>query len=468
VSTTESVRTFLDIYTDLMNRVRAATGEVPTTNIAKRYVNTGLIDMHLGTAEKLSWAERRSTLITQPSYSTGTVDITQGSTAVTGTAGSGTLWKTANAWGNNNTRPGGKMKIAGTQDVYTVSSVGSDTSITLEERFVGATVAAATYLYFEDEYALASDYGRPVDVRSFAEGFDIPIIGRTEFRRRFPRNSATGTIKVATLVDDDRYGIPIVSINTTDPDHDIDVSSGTCRDSTNMVDMTTTALTKRLDATWVVGTGNGGLNAIDFAAGTGDLLASTEYYLFLIMSAAGVVDAGADRDIGAANLRAGTGYVYRRRLGSIMTNAAKNIASITLLGGSTPLRKIRFHNAPSTAQLIPYNYITRYLAMKADGTRIESMRSDSDEPIVPHRFRTAIVLRALYWWYRDRLDDQRSGEVLGEYNGWIDRMVGDNEIGDVRPKFRPNMVPYRSRAKRPWSGSGRRFDINGRFDRMEW
>ena len=136
MATIEAVRTFEDIYVDVMNRVRAKTGETPIEDIAKRYSNTGLIDMHLGTAEKLSWAERQAHLITQARYTTGTVDITQGSTAVTGTALSGTLWATATAFGPNNTRPGGKMKVAGSQEVYTVCAVGSDTSITFEERFV--------------------------------------------------------------------------------------------------------------------------------------------------------------------------------------------------------------------------------------------------------------------------------------------------------------------------------------------
>jgi hypothetical protein len=468
MATTEAVRTFSDIYIDLMNRVRATTGETPTENIAKRYANTGLIDMHLGTAEKLSWAERRATLITQPSYSTGTVDITQGSTTVTGTAASGTLWNTANAWDIKNVRPGGKMRVAGSQDAYTVAAVASDTSLTFAEKFVGATVAAADYLYYEDEYTLAPDFGRPVDVRSFSDGFDIALMGRTEFRRRYPRNNVTGTVSVATIFDDDRYGAPVISINATDPDHDIDVAVGTCRDSTNTVDMLTTALVKQLDATWVVGTGNGGLNSINFAAGGGDMEALKTYYLFVIMDAAGTVDFGADKNISAENLLLGTGYTHYRLLGYIETDALKSIDSLTTIGGATPLRKIRFHHPPSTAQLIPYSYITRYLVINSNGVRTEQMVADADEPIVPHRFRTAIVLRALYWWYRDRLDDARSAEVLQEYNAFVARMAGDNEIGDVRPRFRPNRTLYRQRARRPWSGTGRRFDINGRFDRMEW
>jgi hypothetical protein len=466
MASVEAVRTFSDIYTDLLNRVRATTGETPTETQAKRYVNTGLIDMHLGTAEKLSWAERRDHLITKASYSTGTVAITQGATSVV-EAGTAT-WDTADAWGVKICRPGGKMKISGTQDTYTVSAVGSDTTMTLAEKFVGSTVTAASYLYFEDEYTLAPDYGRPVDVRSFADGFDIPLIGRTEFRRRYPRNNVTGTVSVATLFDDDLTGRPLVSINGTDDSHDIDVAVGTCRDSTNTVDITTAALVKQLDTTWAAGTPAGGLNATDFAVGSSNMEASTDYHIFAIMHSDGTVDAGADKDITAASLLTDSGYTYYRRLAVVTTDSLANIDTLTLFGGGTAQRKIRFHHPPSTAQLIPYNYITRYLAVDANGNRLEQMREDTDEPIVPHRFRTAIVLRGLYWWYRDRLDDARSAEVIQEYDSWVGRMAGDNEIGDVRPKFRPNMTPYYRRARKPWSGTGRRFDINGRFDRMEW
>jgi hypothetical protein len=465
MATIEAVRTFEDIYTDLLNRVRAATGETLTENQAKRYSNTGLIDMHLGTAEKLPWSERQSHLILQPSYSTGTVAITQGSTSVTGTD---TAWSTTNAWGIANARAGGKVRVSGTQDVYTVAAVGGATAMTLAEKFVGSTVTAASYLYFEDEYTLAPDFARPVDVRSFSDGFNIPIIGRTEFRRRYPRNVTTGTVSVATIFDEDRYGAPVISINALDANHDVDVAVGTCRDSTNTVDILTTAMVKRLDATWSAGTGVGGLNATDFASGSSDMEASTTYYFFVIMDSSGTVDAGADKDVDCTNLLADSGYTYFRRLATIVTNAASNIYTLTLFGGSTPLRKIRFHHPPATAQLIPYSYITRYLVINSNGVRTEQMVDDADEPIVPHRFRTAIVLRGLYWWYRDRLDDARSAEVLQEYNSWLARMAGDNEIGDVRPKFRPNMTVYKRNARRPWSGSGRRYDINGRFDRMEW
>ena len=96
------------------------------------------------------------------------------------------------------------------------------------------------------------------------------------------------------------------------------------------------------------------------------------------------------------------------------------------------------------------------------------MSADTDEPIVPLRYRQALVLHALYHYYRDRKDDTRSGEAKGEYTDFMLRILMDTEIGESRPNIAPRVSQYRSRARRPWSGSGsRRFDIGNRFDRME-
>lgn len=76
----------------------------------------------------------------------------------------------------------------------------------------------------------------------------------------------------------------LISNNTTDPTNDIDIAAGYARDATNTVNMIlASAITKRLDAAWAVGTGNGGLD-------TG-AIANTTYHLWLIKrSDTGVVD----------------------------------------------------------------------------------------------------------------------------------------------------------------------------------
>ena len=134
---------------------------------------------------------------------------------------------------------------------------------------------------------------------------------------------------------------------------------------------------------------------------------------------------------------------------------------------TTPVRKIRFHQPPAEAFNIPYSYVTSNLAVEADGDEITQLVTDTDEPIVPLRYRHLIVFHALYHWYRDKKNDQRSQEAKGEYEQMLSRVADDTEIGGRHLSLRPRRDSYRRRAKRPWSGSGYAFDLNGRFDRME-
>lgn len=265
----------------------------------------------------------------------GTVSISQGSTTLTG---SSTAWATANAWSVNNARAGGKMVLAGSAEVYEVSTVASDTSITLASQFIDSDLSGDTYVYFEDEYALASDFLRPVDLQSFDDNREIPLIGRTEFRRRYPRNKTPGKPKVATIID------------------------------------------------------------------------------------------------------------------------------LPFSGDTTPVRKIRFAAPTDDAYLIPYTYITSNLATDSSGTAQAQLSADSDEPIVPLRYRHAIVFHALYHWYRKK-DDTRSQEAKAEYVDLMTRIVGDQEIGANRPRLMPRVSNYRSRARRPYRNSGK-YTSGSSFDEI--
>lgn len=333
MSTTTQPTTFLDLITELLNAVRESTTVTATSDIAKRYINRALHDMHIDS--DFPWAIRRDTLLTHPTYTTGTVTVTQGTTAW---AGASTLWNTANSFGQNNARTTGKLTINGT-DIYTISVVSSDTAITANERFVAADVAASTYTYYEDEYALASDFWQPIDKRQFTDALVIELIGPREFYRRYPRNSTLGTPKVATIIE----------------------------------------------------------------------------------------------------------------LGPSGSVAARP--------------RILFHPVPSSAMLIPYRYLTSNLAVSSAGTAAANLSADTDEPIVPLRYRHAIVLHALAFWYRDRKDDTRSQEAKAEYSDLIRRIRQDTQPTDDRPRLMPNWSRYRMTSRR----SGRpRYDTNGAFDRMEF
>ena len=154
--------------------------------------------MHIGYAEVFSWAERKASLITHPIYNTGTLAITQGATALTGTS---TLWNTNNAFSVKNMRAGGKIVIAGSRDVHEIASVSSDTAAVLLNAYVQSTETTATYSYWEDRYDLATDFLRPISTTQFSDSIPVGLIGRTEFRRAYPTNRIPGRPRIATIAD---------------------------------------------------------------------------------------------------------------------------------------------------------------------------------------------------------------------------------------------------------------------------
>ena len=199
MSVATQVTDLTDLRTDLLARLYEATGITATNNIADRLINIALHDIHLDPGNNFPWAVRRAQILTHARYTTGTVDITAAArTTVTGTS---TLWNTAvTGMGFNNARVGGKMTFSGSPNVFEVSAVGSDTSITIADRWVDTALDDATYTYFEDEYALAADFWRLTDLRSFSDDMKIMTIGPQEFRRQFSRNSRTGRPLKATVI----------------------------------------------------------------------------------------------------------------------------------------------------------------------------------------------------------------------------------------------------------------------------
>jgi hypothetical protein len=110
----------------------------------------------------------------------------------------------------------------------------------------------------------------------------------------------------------------LVSNNGGDANNDIDFAVGKCRDSTDVTDMALAgAITKRLDASWVVGTNQGGLD-------TGSKAANTFYYLWIIKRTdTGVVDALFSLSATAPTMP--TNYDHKQRVGFARTNGSSNI-----------------------------------------------------------------------------------------------------------------------------------------------
>lgn len=135
--------------------------------------------------------------------------------------------------------------------------------------------------------------------------------------------------------------------NGTDADHDIDIATGEAAsdDSAPLIMRIASAITKRIDASWAVGTGNGGLDGTESSAGTPD--ADTWYYLWLIMrSDTGVVDALYSESSSSPTMP--TNYDHKRLIGAVKTDGSANILAYQQIGDfflySVPIRDVNVTN----------------------------------------------------------------------------------------------------------------------------
>lgn len=144
--------------------------------------------------------------------------------------------------------------------------------------------------------------------------------------------------------------------NGTDATNDINIAAGVCRDSTNAVDITVSALSgKQLDANWAAG-GTAGMR--NSAAGITD----TTYHIYAVRTAASsTADIYAHTSTTVATvltaLQAETGgadYVYARRIGSIV-RASSTIVGFLQVGDrflkTAPTLDVNDTNVNSSATL---------------------------------------------------------------------------------------------------------------------
>lgn len=333
--------TFQDLWLELGQRLRLTTSLTSIQEQLQRAINVAISDMHDANDYKFPWCERETILRTKAPYSTGTVSISVGSTSLTG---SGTAWNTSNGYAETNVEYHGKFVFEGSQDIYRVSASSSDTACTLTQRYVGtAALSGATYTYYEDEYELASNFLRPVDFHNFSSSFQIQLLPRNEFRRRFPISTVSGRPRFACIVD-----------------------------------------------------------------------APTTPSIF------------------------------------------------------TPVRHVYFYPYPDKVYLIPYNYITTTIGTtQSGGTLLTSLVNADDVPLIPLRYRHAIVYHALYHWYRDKKDDARSQEAKAEYTDIMQRLINDQEVAShTQTRLVPAVGSYHSAAKMPYSyrGGRRVYDLNDEFN----
>lgn len=119
-----------------------------------------------------------------------------------------------------------------------------------------------------------------------------------------------------------------LSNNVTDSAHDIDITAGYCPSDDGTVNIElTSAFTKLFDATFAEGTGNGG-----FASGE-SLPTSGTIHIWVISKADGTTDVFAnDNATSGTSPTLPSGFVNKRRIGSLVTDGSANISAFTQKG----------------------------------------------------------------------------------------------------------------------------------------
>lgn len=163
--------------------------------------------------------------------------------------------------------------------------------------------------------AFGNNDGTGIDELAFTDAAAaVTAVGRLRRNNNtLEWHDRTGAVALQTLIGGGIFGLTITN-DTTDATNDISVAIGAAVDSTaNRVIRFGTALIKRLDAAWAVGTNQGMLD-------TG-AIANTTYHIHLIhRSDTGVSDYLASASATAPTMP--TSYDYRRRIGSILRESA--------------------------------------------------------------------------------------------------------------------------------------------------
>jgi hypothetical protein len=191
---------------------------------------------------------------------------------------------------------------------------------------------------------------------------DIEYIDANQAPARLAKGTAGQALVMDATASAPTWWVPrsyisglVPSNNVADSTNDVDVTVGEATDGTNAYIMKlTSAITKRLDASWVVGTNQGGLDGSESVAGTPDT--STWYYMWLIMRVdTGVVDVLFSESASAPTMP--TNYTIKRLIGAVYNGSGGDILAFNAyeLGGGglhvqwkAPPLDLDLTNAPTT------------------------------------------------------------------------------------------------------------------------
>jgi hypothetical protein len=172
-------------FSTILSRVKSISLVTNQDALIKDGIQMGLDRL---TDKDLPYLMTDGVITTVAPYETGTVTVTNNSKTVTG---SGTTFTSAMV--------GRKIRIAGENAYYRISSYSSATSITLENVYQGDTASAQTYSIYKDEYRLPADLDVYKVLRQIEDSQSIIDLERTAFDLYEPSPNAQGSPRFSVL-----------------------------------------------------------------------------------------------------------------------------------------------------------------------------------------------------------------------------------------------------------------------------
>lgn len=204
----QEVRTFTEMYTFCLKRLKLPTDVTDLTNRVKQAINVAY-----GTFMRLEdweFGQRVDWITTTADYTTGTASVTNDSATVT-----------MSTDGSASYSVGDYMRIGGDPTVYEIKTV-STVTITLQTVFRGTTGSAATFRTYTPRYALASDFGEPINFKEFFRDASLRPLGLREISSRLSLDPSVGKPAFYTLTwEDSTTTSPVPKVILYPPADDI-------------------------------------------------------------------------------------------------------------------------------------------------------------------------------------------------------------------------------------------------------
>tara|TARA_R110000823_G_scaffold219154_1_gene348155 strand:- start:149 stop:1654 length:1506 start_codon:yes stop_codon:yes gene_type:complete len=203
-----------------------------------------------------------------------------------------------------------------------IASAGSADSITVSSfmaTVLDDTTAAAARTTLATQQDVITTRGDLVLGSSSGVAERLPIGAANKVLVSDGTDVSWGVPSVATTSSVGSSYLPdqITISNGTDADHDIDFTAGNFNFDDGSGQAVATALTKKLDAAWVAGNDQGGLD-------TGSIAADTTYYLFAIYNPTSTISDYLF-STSSSSPTMPSGYTKKKRIASLLTDGSSNI-----------------------------------------------------------------------------------------------------------------------------------------------